>query len=481
MPTLLNGAVPLKGTTGTNTYFIQLSGAQPNLGRTPTTTTGYTLVTGPNGQLTFTNTLGLISFNNGVIQTTVPNGDITIQSTGTGAVNLNGKVLINGQQVNAGAGNFSNLTVTELLVYDSATVALLYANTASIQNLLATAASISNATATNLSVPNQANISVLNVNTGSFFNLQSTSSNFTLVTAHQITADILNVNTETIFYKLLATGAVTLDPIGQDVSIAPTSGGTVYINPGRTGLIDNMIIGTSIPAAGYFTNVITNNLQVANPVSFTTASITGLTVSHFTATSDVALTNVAVTGSFTATTLSAGTLFDNGHRVLTNVTAVSGPGISATASVAGTTATVTVTNTGVLSLIAGTGTAVSSTTGNVTVWSTASFQTVTDNGASSNHIITLNNATQSTTSTNGALVVSGGIGVGGNVEVAGDVYSTGGSPYYNRLLYTPQVTVSATAPNSPRIGDFWIDPTVGVEYQYVPNGGSAIWIQFIGF
>ena len=108
MPTLLNNAVGLKGTSGTSTYFITLNGAQPNLGQTPTTSTGYTLVTGSNGQLQFTNTLGGVAFTSSTIQTSVPNGNLTIQSTGTGALNLNGNVYINGQTLNAGTGTFSS-------------------------------------------------------------------------------------------------------------------------------------------------------------------------------------------------------------------------------------------------------------------------------------------------------------------------------------------------------------------------------------
>jgi hypothetical protein len=88
--------------------------------------------------------------------------------------------------------------------------------------------------------------------------------------------------------------------------------------------------------------------------------------------------------------------------------------------------------------------------------------------------LTLASLMASTSTNTGALTVAGGVGVGG------DIYSAGGSDYYNYLLYTPRVTVSDTAPVDPRIGDFWIDPEIGVEYQYVPNGESAVWIQFMG-
>jgi hypothetical protein len=65
--------------------------------------------------------------------------------------------------------------------------------------------------------------------------------------------------------------------------------------------------------------------------------------------------------------------------------------------------------------------------------------------------------------------------------VGGSVYSHDGIAEYNNLLYTPRVTISTTAPTSARVGDFWINPTYGVECQYVNDGGNHIWIQFTGF
>ena len=68
-----------------------------------------------------------------------------------------------------------------------------------------------------------------------------------------------------------------------------------------------------------------------------------------------------------------------------------------------------------------------------------------------------------------------------NSFVGGSVYSQDGIAEYNNLLYTPRVTISTTAPSDPRVGDFWINPTYGVECQYVNDGGNFIWIQFTGF
>ena len=131
MPSLLSGSKGLKGTTGSNTIFITLPTAQLSLGNTPTTGTGYTLVTGPNGLLAFTSTLGTILFQDGVVQSSLPNGNIAIQSTGTGTLSLNGNVLINGKDIASLVGtitNFTainatvtNLTVTGSIAFTSAT------------------------------------------------------------------------------------------------------------------------------------------------------------------------------------------------------------------------------------------------------------------------------------------------------------------------------------------------------------------------
>ena len=64
------------------------------------------------------------------------------------------------------------------------------------------------------------------------------------------------------------------------------------------------------------------------------------------------------------------------------------------------------------------------------------------------------------------------------LNVPGSVYSNDGNPEESNLLYTPRITISTTPPANPRIGDFWIDPTYGVELQYINDGGNRIWVQF---
>ena len=104
-----------------------------------------------------------------------------------------------------------------------------------------------------------------------------------------------------------------------------------------------------------------------------------------------------------------------------------------------------------------------------------SLQTVTDNGYTTNHPLITTNATSSTNTQTGALIVRGGVGVGGDLHIQGYAYSEGGKP-----LYTPQIAVAISPPVDARVGDFWIDSNAGIEYQYIFDGSNYFWVQFVG-
>lgn len=72
-------------------------------------------------------------------------------------------------------------------------------------------------------------------------------------------------------------------------------------------------------------------------------------------------------------------------------------------------------------LFAGTDTAVSTSTGNITVWNISTLQSVTDRGATTTNVVSLTNTTQSTGTTTGALVITGGVGIGGNINIGGSI------------------------------------------------------------
>jgi hypothetical protein len=92
-------------------------------------------------------------------------------------------------------------------------------------------------------------------------------------------------------------------------------------------------------------------------------------------------------------------------------------------------------------------------------------------------VFTSPNLTASTSTTTGAIVVAGGVGIGGDLYVGGNVYSAQGNPLYNT-----KITVSTMPPTTAtnNVGDFWIDPSIGVEYQWIQDGTNFYWIQFTG-
>lgn len=91
--------------------------------------------------------------------------------------------------------------------------------------------------------------------------------------------------------------------------------------------------------------------------------------------------------------------------------------------------------------------------------------------------LNVTNVTASTGTNTGAIIVGGGVGIAGDVHVGGNVYSVQGDPLYNT-----KITVSTLPPTTAtnNIGDFWIDPSIGVEYQWIKDGTNFYWIQFTG-
>ena len=79
--------------------------------------------------------------------------------------------------------------------------------------------------------------------------------------------------------------------------------------------------------------------------------------------------------------------------------------------------------------VAGTGTTITTATNNftetVTIWSTSTLQTVTDQGNSTTNTVRILNATSATSITSAALVVTGGIAAGGDLWLGGTIYSAG--------------------------------------------------------
>jgi hypothetical protein len=603
MPGLLSGGKALRGTSGSGSIFIQLEGAQPSLGLTPSTATGFTLVTGPNGQLGFTSTLGLISFRDGVVQRTTSGTNLVLQSNGTGTVRLSGNVEIDSQLIFATNAEFTNLrstnstitnlTVTGAINFTSATNTATFAGDVRMSQDLRVDEQFS--VLGNVSLSPEGGIvdirplaggSVLirpgdtgrmdNMNIGDlvpangrFVNLTATT-----FTVEQFTVENQNVNTGTFnFIRILSTASDSLTAVGG-IQVGGVMSATVVLD-GGTRVISQVIAGTGLSGGGVGPTVTLNNTGVLSIVAGTDTAITTST-GNVTISNTSTLDSVTGRGNTTTNAIYAGELYDSGTRVISNISV--GGGIAINTS---TGPSVLLTNTGVLSIIGGTDISVSTSTGNVTVTNQSTLQSVTNRGSTTTNFmriangfsqvgtgtsleggtwtgavfvvdgdggfggnlyiqgdfyasgkavlttstlggslnqgdditITTNTATgeitwnnvstlqsvtgrgntttnqvlflntaNSTSTTTGAITVAGGVGVAKDVYVGQAVYAQdGGSPAYNYKIYTPQVTVSTSTPVGSRIGDFWIDPSIGVEYQYVPNGTQTVWIQFIGF
>lgn len=271
------------------------------------------------------------------------------------------------------------------------------------------------------------------------------------------------------------------------------SSGTIQSNVPTQDLV---IQSTGTGAVRLNGNVLINGQDITE----ITGNIHDLTVTNLTVTGQALFTSATSTATF-AGDLSAQAIYDTGERVLTHFTVVTSDGLrggqvvsynSSTIRLENTgvleafpgpgielntpTGVVTISNAGVLSIVPGSDISVNTTTGNVTVSNTSTLQTVTNRGSTTTNAIHITSVTSSTTSTNGALTVAGGVGVGGDVHVAGQVYSAWGNP-----LYTIRISTDVSPPGDARIGDFWIDPAEGVEYQFVPSGTGGAWVQFIGF
>lgn len=92
---------------------------------------------------------------------------------------------------------------------------------------------------------------------------------------------------------------------------------------------------------------------------------------------------------------------------------------------------------GVSSLTAGTDTAVSTSTGAVTIWNTSTLQTVTDRSSTTTNTVSIKNITSATSTNTGALTVAGGVGIGGSLY-ASAIYDSG-----NRVLTNDSLLVNS--------------------------------------
>jgi len=149
-------------------------------------------------------------------------------------------------------------------------------------------------------------------------------------------------------------------------------------------------------------------------------------------------------------------------------------------------------------IYAGTDTAVSTATGNITVWSTSTLQSITNRGAETTNITRFTNTTDSTSTNSGALIVTGGVGinlglfVAGNTNLQGSATIANGTANYltvngtgtsltvstnaqfNNILTATTLSVTGNSTIPVVIGNTNFTNNVGVTGQLAVTGTSVL-------
>jgi hypothetical protein len=230
-------------------------------------------------------------------------------------------------------------------------------------------------------------------------------------------------------------GEVVLSPQAANVDIRPTAGGTIIIQPSLTGSIDDMVIGGNVRRDSYFLNSYANNFI-------------GLAT--------------------TATNIEKGKLGSIPYQTSANQTAF-----------------IDIGNTNTV-LVSNGSTATWANFADVAVTtSTYSSKVFVSSATNANHYIILSTSTNSYSD----LVEDPDFYYSSNykelfvqtITASQSIYSREGIAEESNLLYTPRSTLQiGTPPVSPRLGDFWIDPSQGATFQYILDGTNKVWVQFTG-
>ena len=222
-----------------------------------------------------------------------------------------------------------------------------------------------------------------------------------------------------------------------------TSTGALIV-AGGAGIAGDLWVGGNI----FLDGVGLDTVQ-GTTATFKNVFVTGTNVSSSTSTGAVTIAGgLGVGGNIYGTAV-----YDNGSRVLTADT---------------------IGNFGVSSITAGTDTAVSGSTGAVTIWNNSTLQTITNRGATTNNAISITNATVSTGSTNGALLVTGGVGVTNNLNVAGQLtvaQNWGYNTLTNTIAYFGANTNSFAQINAQNIGG---GTSSSVDFVATANNGNDV-------
>jgi hypothetical protein len=389
-------------------------------------------------------------------------GNLNVTDPNTTATIAN--LYVSGTAFIPGGFTATSFTSTELTVVGPAVLNQLTATLSTLTEL-----TVINDTRVggNLSVTGTSNLSVVNGTTGTFDTLTALS-----------TANAVSTSSGALQVR----GGAS---IGRDLFVGGSAylSGDLYVDGTQFAVSSNSIITgdkTITLASATTTAALASNsgIQIGASGAWASFLFNG-TAAWISKGSLVASASTYNLGSLTVpwNTLYANTVYDNSNRVITTVTPTSGLGISVTnTQTIGPAASFTINNTGVLSLTAGTDTAVSVSAGDVTVWNTANLQSVTGRGATTNQAIRITNATSATSTSTGSLVVSGGVGIGGAIY-AGGIISSNGALVWTTATLTDnnQLTNGAGYLTSSTIGLYGVSRiNAGTGISVSANTGTVI-------
>jgi len=324
----------------------------------------------------------------------------------------------------------------------------------------------------------------------------------------------LDVHGDIAGFNIYSNGSavITTGTIGQyGVSQITTGSGIVVTPPGGTGIVNIQSIDTlqlvtdrgaqttnaiNITSFVTATSTTTGALKVVGGVGIQgdlfvgkTATITSIVGGSVQVTNTTPASNstsgalIVAGGAGVAGSLFAGALFDQNKRVISAFQPTAGAGIQLTGiSTLGPTATVVITNIGVISLTTGSDIVVSTATGNVTISDISTLQSVTSRGSSTNVQVTFSNGADTNTSTQGTVVVTGGAGitknliVGGNAAIYGNLQVFGTQTFVESTqtyIVDPVIELGAAPGNSSLSVNDGFDRGLVLHYSNTATSNSA--------
>lgn len=478
MPRLLSGSTLRRGGSG---EFIDLKGAQPQLPPTPTTSTGYTVITNELLQTSYASSLGNIEFDQARMYSNLPEGVIRISSSGSvylststftgvlvveGGVGIGGNlhveedIVVNGLTIGRGYEGQNNIVVRGVaeeqlneFANGQQSIAIgynaldgletSYKNIAIGRYALSSGTGVSNSIAIGDSALKQLGVitelEVANI------------SDIDLTTPVEVTAINHGLSTGTYIRIKNVLGTTELNNNYFYIDVISPDVITLYSTNILSMPVEGYLLTNYIEGGGVY-KILAKDNNIAIGVDAGRNLIDGEQNFFF---GDGIGKNLT-TGSYN---------FFIGHEVGNNMTK------------------------GNANIAIGGDNLIDGRDNQVNIGSVFYYNGIGQ--ATINADTEIGTGTQSTGTNSGALTVVGGVGitrdvyVGGRFNamttatVTGEIYSpTVGNPQENNLVYSPKVTIDATPPSNPRVGDFWIDTNLGIEFQFIQDDTNRIWVQF---